>query len=333
MDIRIGKTFRRLARSYDLQIQRLESYDSVYRKNVAFRAVTEQGDYLIKPYVKPLIAPERHMRQLTKSIGHLIALNYPQMPKWRLTKRGAIWKVYKGKRYYVTEWVEGRELVIEQDYEELGKSVAHLHAITKGLPDGDIGINSTRARVKLLKLHYDLFNQQLERVKLRRDSIGRWFRRHGGHCQELTEEAWARIRNHDMKPLWREERQAPSIIHGDVTTPNVVICPHGLYLVDWDRSGWGSTYEELVKLLLNTTNYQIPMMDAVLRGYEFIKPLQPLERILISALYRIPREALYVTPSIAGGRYSPTFTILKETWKDRLNAIRWIDEWVAVKNG
>ncbi|WP_282941149.1 phosphotransferase [Paenibacillus sp. RC67] len=332
MMIRMGKTFRKLARSYDLQLKNIESYDSVYKKNVAFRAETDQGDYLIKPYVKPFLEPTRHLRQLTKSIEHLMALGYPQMPKWRLTKRGKIWKIYKGKRYYVTQWVQGRELQSERDYEELGNSVAHLHSLTKGLPGGDLTLSSTRARIRLLKLHYQHFQQQLKPCQQRPDPIGRWFRRHGEQCAELAEEAWYRIRKHDMKPLWREERAAPSIVHGDITVPNVIICPDGLYLVDWDRSGWGSTYEELVKLLLNTTNYQQDKMKAVLSGYEFIKPLQPIERILIGALYRVPREALYVVQRITKGKSSGSFKILKETWKERLEAIRWIDQWVADKN-
>lgn len=332
MNIRIGKTFRKLAHTYELQLKRIESYDSVYRKNAAFRAVTEQGDFLIKPYVKPMVGPTRHLSQLTKSIEHLMALGYPQMPRWKLTKSGKIWKVYKGKRYYVTQWVEGRGLYTEQDYEELGRAVAQLHVHTKGLPGGDIHLTSTRARIKLLKLHYHFFQQQLGQCSSRPDHIGRWFRRHGGHCLELIEEAWRRIDNYDMHPLWQEERSAPSIIHGDVTVPNVVICPNGLYLVDWDRSGWGSTYEELAKMLLNTTNFQIDKMNAVLRGYEGIKMLNPLERILISALFRVPREAMYVCQSVRAGRKSPTFDIVKETWKDRLNAIHWMDQWAAVLN-
>jgi Ser/Thr protein kinase RdoA (MazF antagonist) len=124
-----------------------------------------------------------------------------------------------------------------------------------------------------------------------------------------------------------EEIKHPALIHGDVTRPNIIINSKGLFLIDWDCLRMGSTYNEIVKTLSNTTYYNPILINALLRGYEEIKPLKSAERLLISALFRLPREAWGAARNIARGRGHRSFRVLEQTWEQRLIAIRCLDEW------
>jgi hypothetical protein len=58
-----------------------------------------------------------------------------------------------------------------------------------------------------------------------------------------------------------------------------------------------------------------------------LKPLKSAERLLISGLFRLPREAWSEARNIVLGRGHRSFRLLKQTWDERLNAINWLDEW------
>jgi hypothetical protein len=64
-----------------------------------------------------------------------------------------------------------------------------------------------------------------------------------------------------------------------------------------------------------------------LHGYERVHPLHLDERLLISALFRFPREACYVCKSAEAEKQ--LFSILRDTWKQRLAAIEWLDNWAS----
>ena len=144
----------------------------------------------------------------------------------------------------------------------------------------------------------------------------------------MAKEAWEIFRESEVKQIISEEINYPSLIHGDVTIPNIIINPNGMFLIDWDCLRMGSTYNEIAKTLLNTTYYNPIHIEALLRGYEEIKPFKSAERLLISALFRLPREAWSEARNIVWGRGQHGFRLLEQTWDERLNAIRWMDEWV-----
>ncbi|CAH8708362.1 phosphotransferase [Paenibacillus thiaminolyticus] len=64
----------------------------------------------------------------------------------------------------------------------------------------------------------------------------------------------------------RDESRFPALIHGDVTFPNVIMHSNGLYLIDWNQVRMESTYYEIAKTLLNTTNFNPLWMGALLQG-------------------------------------------------------------------
>lgn len=152
---------------------------------------------------------------------------------------------------------------------------------------------------------------------------------HGAECIALADEAWRIMETPEVQRLLLMEHEHPALIHGDVTFPNVIIRPDRLFLIDWDRVRMGSIYQEVARTLLNTTLFEPLLMEALLRGYEQIKPLRPEERLLISALFRLPREAWSSAKGIALGRSRNVSRLVTRTWGRRLNAVVWMEGWAG----
>ncbi|MCP3774931.1 phosphotransferase [Paenibacillus sp. MZ04-78.2] len=319
--------YRLLARRYGLQIKRIIPYDSLYKRNAAYRAITDRGDFLIKPFCRSRVLGQRTARQQIERISsHIRTLQkagYPHLPKWLRTSSGRYWTFYQGKPYYMTEWIKGRGLQNDaQDYDNLGKALAGLHSVCQSsrLPMSRF----TLKEVGALKRRDALFRRQLVRLDRR---LGRWFRKHGAECIALADEAWKIMETPEIQRLLQKEHEPPALIHGDVTVPNVIIRPDGLFLIDWDRVRRGSIYLEIARTLLNTALFEPLYMEAMLRGYEQLKPLLPEERLLISAFFRLPGEAWLSANRIAFGRSRYVDRVLTKTWGRRLNAVGWMDRW------
>ncbi|TXK83667.1 phosphotransferase family protein [Paenibacillus sp. N3.4] len=135
------------------------------------------------------------------------------------------------------------------------------------------------------------------------------------------------MENAEVHQVFSEEMKQPAFIHGDVTIPNIVINSDNLYLVDWDGLTIGSRYNEIAKALLNTSFFNPDHIKETLQGYEEIQSFNSAERLLISALFRLPREAWSAARNIAYGRGPRDIRILERTWDERLKAIRWLDNW------
>jgi Ser/Thr protein kinase RdoA (MazF antagonist) len=325
--------FLDIVKQYGLQLYRIKPYDSLYKKNAVFRASTNKGKFLIKAIHKRTygikLTKAQQRDQLSSYIKKLKAYKYPHFANWLTTKSGRYYMNKNGKPYYMTEWIKGRSLQNNvQDYEALGRALAKLHTLCKNSHSSKSSF--TKRQIKLFKLQESLFRLRLTVISGKKTfakKSKRWFRRHGDRCKALTNEAWKIFRTPDVKKILSEEIKHPALIHGDVTFPNIIINSSGLFLIDWDCLRMGSTYYEIAKTLLNTTNYNPVHIEALLRGYEELQPLKSAERLLISGLFRLPREAWTEARNIVLGRSHRSFRLLKQTWDERLNAISWLDEW------
>jgi Ser/Thr protein kinase RdoA (MazF antagonist) len=319
-----------IANQYGLHLHRIKSYNSLYKKNAAYRASTDNGEFLIKEFSirskNTNLTKDQKSRRTSLFIQKLKKCKYPNIANWLTTKSKQYFVNKNGRKYYMTEWIEGRSLQNEvQDYEALGKALATLHTSCKdSLPSMS---SFTKKQIGVFKLQDRLFGLRLRNIQRGKTIAKRWFQEHGGHCRELTNEAWNIIDTPEVKKIIVKEINHPALIHGDVTHPNIIINSSGLYLIDWDCLRMGSIYNEIAKTLSNTTSYNPVHIYALLHSYEEIKSFNPGERLLISALFRLPREAWGVARNMVMGRGPRGFRVLEQTWEERLNAIRWLDGW------
>jgi Ser/Thr protein kinase RdoA (MazF antagonist) len=322
--------YKEIANSYGLRLRRIKSYDSLYKKNAVHRASTDKGKFLIKAFHKKSsgtkLTKEQQIIQVSSYIHKLKDGGYSNFPNWLTTDSGRHFVNKNGRPYYMTDWIEGRSLQNDsQDYEALGRALANLHTIRKGRLSSKSSF--TKKQIELFKFQDRLFRFRLADIRKKKSAAKRWFQKHGGRCSTLADEAWSILSDPEVKQIISNEIKHPAFIHGDVTFPNIIINSSGLFLIDWDSLRKGSTYYEIAKTLANTTCFNPVQIDALLRGYEEIKPLHSAERLLISALFRLPREAWSEARSIALGKGLRGFRVLEQTWDERLKAILWVDGW------
>jgi len=78
---------------------------------------------------------------------------------------------------------------------------------------------------------------------------------------------------------------------------------------------------------MNTTRFNPVFIQALLKGYEEIRPLDRTERKMISCLYRLPREAWFAARFPQSVRSRNMLDIMGQTWLLRLKAMDLLDEW------
>ena len=318
-----------ITRRYGLHLIHITTHDSLYKKNAVYCAKTNKGKSLVKALNTKCQGATLPQAKFFSYVRKLTASKYPYTPRWLKTRTGRYSVNFRGKAYYMTEWIKGRKIDDVHDYESLGKALAHLHKLRKVQQPPTASY--TLQRIKEFKREGHLFRVQLKNVQRKKTTPTKWFDKYGESCVHLTNDAWRIIDDPRVKRILVKERRHPALIHGDVTIPNIVIHSRGLVLIDWDCLRTGSKYYEVAKTLSNTTYYKPVLMDAFLHGYESISPLKSSERLLISALFRLPREAWHVARRIGSGRTHKGLTLLGETWHDRLNAIRHLDEWAKAE--
>ncbi|WJH32466.1 phosphotransferase [Paenibacillus sp. CC-CFT747] len=275
--------------------------------------------------IKPFKGSRRRIRQLASYSARLGKLGFRGMPLWKRTVSGKLWVSAKGRMYYVTPWVHGSKLDGRLSHlRKLGRVLARLHTLSRrlNLPP------APRSLLKEIRRQHTSFGRNMRFVRSQDHSAGRWFRENGSRCRELGLQAMACLQKQKVKALLRGERKAPPLVHRDVTRPNVIVTGGKVSIIDWDSMERGSSYYDLVKTLTNTAGFHPGRMKAFLKGYEEIRPLKKTERRLVSALYRLPREAWYVCSRAKAGQPDASMlAILDATWEERLLAVRWLDYW------
>ena len=320
-----------IARRFGLIPLNFKWFPSLYRRNAVIQIKTRRGHYALKPFYRNRLFKTSATQQMKKAAGHIRLLSntgYAYMPKILNAKTGKLWTLRQGQPYYVTEWVQGRTLEHSGDYANLGRAMAALHQSSNGGPPGSKADSYTLKQIRLWKKQHRYFLRDKSGAVQKNAGYRRWHRQYRNDCRRLAERSWAEMREKGVASLLRNERGHPRRIHGDITSANVIIADDDrLYLIDWDRVRFGSIYVELAKTLANTTHFNPEFIQLLLAGYEEIRPLKRTERKLISALFRLPREAWLAARFPNGKKSNELVENMMNTWPSRLKANKLLGDW------
>ncbi|MEW9702262.1 phosphotransferase [Paenibacillus sp. SI8] len=315
-----NRWFNSIVMQYGMRSLKIEACRTLYRKEAAYHVVTDKGDVLLKPFKGAKARLDRVHAYMVWLKKH----HFTNMPQWHTTNNRKHWVRHKGQLFYISDWIEGSKLEgNEEDYVRLGEALGRLHQISRG--KALLSPSYTKRKIRFFQQEYRLFRRHLRAVRKEKHAAGRWFKMYGDPCIRLAEEAWSTLRRPDIQSVLRCERS--SLLHGDVTIPNVIVNEKEVYLVDWEFTGRGSAYYELAKTLNNVTHCSATYMNALLVGYERIRPLAQEERQIIAAFFRLPREAWIAARQSRGGVRSAVFQGLKDSWSQRIDVIQWMDTW------
>jgi len=308
--------------SYGLRLRKITVCRSLYKRRAAFYARTDRGGVLIKPFHKS----DRRLNLLSTRIARLQRRGYRNMPGWYSTKKGRKWVKWGGRSFYVTRWIDGRPLrATFGDSRSLGEALAKLHVRSRNVVRGPNLL--LLGEIRFLRQSDALFRRQLRLLQKRRGPVGQWYREHGRQCISLADQAWAALGRLENRRALQREVQQPSLVHGDVTKPNVLVSRGRIYFVDWDCMGPGFTLLELARTLANTSDFSPDRMNATLHGYKKHRILQKEEKKIVSSLFQLPWEAWQAAKKATRHKVSPEFSVLQKTWSKRLTAVRWLKSW------
>lgn len=323
------KRIRKIVRRFGLIPLRSEPVASFYRKNAIIRVQTNSGTYAMKPFYRSLLLRSGTIEQIETTAGYiqfLMSNGFSNMPKWLNSNDGRPWILNQGRPFYITAWIHGRKLENPEDFEKLGRALFSLHSTSSRFfsmnsPFFD-HIRLWKNRDRLLRSRMAIANQTNLRIR-------RWLKRFGESCIQFSDRTWTELKTPEMANLLKREMVHPALIHNDITAHNVIISNDGqLFIIDWDHMKLGSIYVDLATTLMNTTQFNPVFMHSLLRGYEELRPLNRVERKLISALYRLPREAWHIAWFPNRPRSRNMLDIMEQTWLLRLRGMDVLDEWV-----
>lgn len=320
----------KIPRRFGLFPLKSNSISSLYRKNAVIQIKTRKGTYALKPFCRTKltrVSTIQQMKQVASYIRILRKRKYKYMAAWLPTHSGRLWTLHQGKPFYVSQWIKGRGLENPEDFEKLGRALATLHTIPIGLHRIRTEKSPTLQQIRMWKAQDHRF--QNDKAKSSRNKeYRRWYRRYGKACKHLSSQAWRVLQDTSILNLLKKERHLPTLIHGDITTPNVIISDAGeLKIIDWDRIKVGSVYTDLSKALMNTTQFNPEFVQSLLNGYERIKPLNRAERKTVTALCKLPREAWHASRHSNRSRELEILDSWDQTWPLRLQIIDILHEW------
>ncbi|MCL6444801.1 MAG: phosphotransferase [Alicyclobacillus sp.] len=322
------RDIRTMLSAYGLRLLDVEERQSLYHPHAGYHAWTDKGEVMLKPF----IGTERRMQMVARYMRELWMDGCRFMPRWLSTISRKRYVRRNGRLYYVTEWVKGGQLETEADFHALGQALARLHAHTV-----NGGRHATQRVVVNLQAADRVFRTSLSaRARSPISMVSDWLQEHGRTCERLSDEAWNLLQDAEVVKSLQAEDGRSTLIHGDVTCPNVIVTDDNVCLIDWDGVGPGSRWNELAKALANTADFDTGRLAAMLRGYAEVRPFTAAERRVVAALFRLPREAWRVArraKSVRKRQIVHDFYVLEKAWQRRLNAVSWIDSWASDGEG
>lgn len=322
---------RKITRRFGLIPLKSSLVSSLYRKNAVIQVKTKKGIYALKPFSRTRMVRSntiQQMKQAASMIRLLKKRKYRYMPAWLPTHYGKLWTLHQGTPFYVSRWIKGRRLEKAEDFEKLGRALATLHVTYTGLYRIGRG-NPTFQQLRIWKNQDRHFQRKAIQISRRDKEYRKWYNAHGKDCQRLSKRAWKDLQDTSIAKLLQKENRSPSLIHSDITIPNVIISDHGqLKIIDWDRVKIGSVYADLAKALMNTTQFNPEFVQSLLKGYQKRKPLSRTERKIVAALYKLPREAWHASRHPNRLRDREILDNWGQSWPLRLHIIHMLQEWV-----
>jgi hypothetical protein len=309
-----------IERRFGLKIKSVKSYDSLYLSNVVKKVLTDKGEFAVKTFR----GTEQSLSVLHRRIQGLLRKGYRDVPLWLKTVDDDIFVRWQGKLLYLIEWIDGRPYgYTVEDAFNLGDNLRLLHAANVKAEEVTARSFLEQRRRRIARALFVLRKE----TRLTSDpKIESWYKLHRNECIHLLETT-----DNELKKVMENLTCGCSLctfVHGDVTSPNIIVVENRIRFIDWERLSTGLGMEELAKTVSNTALFQDDLIKSTLQGYQFWS-LGKEEKTLFRAFFRIPREALHLIEIIQRrskhAKLDIAFDIVSKTWDERLQAIRWVE--------
>lgn len=276
-------------RNFSLTPQKVVPFKLIYR-------VQANGGYFA---LKEIKYPEDEFCYIYAAMEHLAAHGFDRVNRMIITKSCRPYAEYKGKRFFLSRWIEGREADFNQkrDLRIAAKTLAELHQSTKGFVPppwqgrikwGTWPENMLRKTEELIK-----FKKQAERRngKTLFDLI---FLAHADYYVYECKKAFEMLIKAGYEKVDRIDARNHYFCHHDYAHHNVIIDGSGQgHVIDFDYCISDMRCHDLGSLMLRVlkkSKWNFPQAVYALKCYDAFRSVSSHETGVISALLRFPQD-------------------------------------------
>lgn len=295
------------------EIMGLEIKDIVPYRNV-FRISTQKGMYSLKK-----VAYEKEeMAFILSAVNHLKENGFDNVMEYVLREDGSLYYEYDGEKYYLSKWIDGRELdyMNPLDLEAAASLLCKLHKASKGfypkvIPEDRtiLGKWPENFKARILEMKEMKFRALLKRS---RDGFDKIFLDYVDMCISDGERALKMLLDSPYESLVHIAKEGKSFIHHDFAHHNLIQSFEGkLYVLDFDYCVFDIRIHDLGSLILRNmkkTSWDISRALYVIECYDKECSVSHDELKVLLPFFLFPQDFWQI---------SRQYYIEKKDWGDR----------------
>jgi len=291
----------------------LEVVDIVPYRNV-FRIITQKGMYSLKR----VIYSKEEMDFIMSAIEHLKKNGFKNMMEYVRKEDGSIFYEYDGEKYYLTEWVDGRELdyLNPIDLESATHLLTQFHKASQGfeptvIPDSRnlLGKWPENFRERIYEMNEMKFRALLKRGRTEFDKIYLEF---VDMCLEDARRALKLLTDSPYEELVYKAKEEKGFIHHDYAHHNLLQSFDGkLYILDFDYCAVDIRIHDLGSLIIRNmkkTGWDIDKALYIIELYDKEIPISNDELKVLVPFFLFPQDFWQI---------SRQYYIERKDWGDR----------------
>lgn len=291
----------------------LEIIDIVPVRNI-FRITTQKGMFSLKR----VIYNEEEMDFIMSAVEHLKRNGFENVADYVAKDDGSLFYEYDGEKYYLTRWVDGRELdyLNPIDLKSATQLLSKFHKASQGfdmfmVPDSRnlLGKWPQNFKERILEMNEMKFRALLKKGRADFDRI---YLEYVDMCLEDAHRALELLLNSPYEELVNKAKEENGFIHHDYAHHNLIQSFDGkLYVLDFDYCAVDIRIHDLGSLIIRNmkkTGWDIDKALYVIECYDKESPISRDELKVLMPFFLFPQDFWQI---------SRQYYIEKKDWGDR----------------
>lgn len=243
----------------------------IKQRRKLYKITAEEGVFSLKEYSRV-----KQVAFQVAALEHLAKQRFEFVPKIVYSKTGNPLSTGDGKYFFLTEWIEGSIVSINnlQKLEIASSLLAHFHLFSSNIESDFIKQENYQFNEGV-----SFFGMSLSRMK---DLLMRWSKE---YKSEALLEAFQMLTTiskdfpeDQFTHLVQLEKNENAFIHGDYNYPNIIDSPNkSLYLIDFDKSQLAIRITDLLNFCHLHMGEGGERCMPILKAYHKVRPLSQLE--------------------------------------------------------
>ncbi len=294
-------------------IMGLDVQDIAPVRNV-FRITTPKGMFSLKR----VIYEKAEIDFIMSAVEHLKQKGFRNVMEYMPQEDGSLFYEYDREKYYLTKWVDGRELdyLNPIDLQAAAKLLAQLHIASQGFDISAapasrnlLGTWPKNFKERILEMKEMKFKALLKRA---RESFDRIFLDFVDMCLEDGSRALKLLSDSPYEALVNKAEEERGFIHHDYAHHNLIQSFDGkLYVLDFDYCAIDVRIHDLGSLIIRNmkkTGWDIDRALYIIEGYNEVSAVSNDELKVLVPFFLFPQDFWQI---------SKQYYIEKKDWGDR----------------